>query len=873
MLLWLSGTLVLFVAIVNLAMVYLLHQIAEKESIQELKSGLVAYERFYEQRRDLMLAKANSIARIPYLKATLTIPDVDHETLLVTASGIANLADVELLILADAAGSTMLVLGPDGDQTTRTRVPTLGAGSGPVDNNFAYLNYDNHIYEQTSVPVASGDVIVGYIGIGQSIDSPAALELARDVSGTGIAVLSDDLVKVRDYGQQNGDPTDMREFLAATLKSHFGEQAPGIVVIDDSDRGMRFALATVVLSGSAAQLVLYRPIDLVQSSAYFAWTLLAAGSVLAVVLGVWMSQTVAVRISRPIQQLTAAAQRYGRGDLDVRINLESNDEVGRLSAAFDQMATDIAESRRQLVDSRDTAQAASRAKSEFLARMSHEIRTPMNGIMGMTDMLGQSDLDASQSRFNDVIKNSSDALLRIVNDMLDFSKVDSGRTELQSERFRFRDAIEESVMLLIEQADAKGLELVFEHNNILNDLVCGDSNRIHQIVVNAILNAIKFTNTGRIVVAVDEIGHDDLYSEFRVSVTDTGIGIDNANLARVFELFYQVDGSSTREYGGTGLGLTICKQLVELMDGEIGIISALGKGSEFWFTLRLKRAVGAEEFVDDLQSTSQAELIDSLDCRVLLVEDNPVNQDVAQLMLTKLGCETKIAKDGIEAIECFTKERWDIVFMDCQMPRMNGYDATSKIRQWELEHEVDPTPIVALTANALEGDAERCIAAGMTDFISKPYKISQLSEAIRRTAVSGAPTSNTDDWTRRFYDEPEPVTLSMEPIEELLEIQATGDVDIVAEVIATFVSSAQVSIEEIGAAAEREDPHSMRAAAHRLKGASASVGGQKLASLCAALEQACSDKDMSSLIVDVKNAHNEFLKLVDELHALKTCCS
>jgi CheY-like chemotaxis protein/anti-sigma regulatory factor (Ser/Thr protein kinase) len=423
----------------------------------------------------------------------------------------------------------------------------------------------------------------------------------------------------------------------------------------------------------------------------------------------------------------------------------------------------------------------------------------------------------------------------------------------------------------MEQAEAKGLGLVFEQGTVANDFVSGDLNRIQQVVVNAILNAIKFTNTGSIVVAVNKIGEDDEYAEFRVSVTDTGIGIEDADLERVFELFYQVDGSSTREYGGTGLGLTICKQLVEQMNGDIGITSAIGEGSEFWFTLRLKIAASADEFDDNVEPTHQAESVDNFDCRVLLVEDNPVNQDVAQLMLKKLGCETKIANDGVEAVEYFTQAHWDIVFMDCQMPRMDGYDATSRIRQWEQEHNVDATPIVALTANALEGDAERCFAAGMTDFISKPYKISQLSDAMRRIGTSSELENKTDDWTRSFYDKAEPLTLCMDPIEELQELQATGETDIVAEVIATFVSSAQASIDEIGAAAETQDADTIRAAAHRLKGASASVGGQRLASLCAALEQACSVKDKSSLIADVRNTNAEFRKLVEKLRELKTC--
>ena len=866
MLVWLSGALIFFVVFVNVAMIYLLREIAEKESIQELKSGLIAYQRFSEQSKALILAKANSIAQIPYLKATLTIPNVDRETLLVTASGIANLADVELFILGDAEGSPLLVLGPDGSQPTQDAISHLKMTSTPGDPYFDYLSHGDRIFQRMTVAVISGDYIVGYVSIGQSIDSQSALAVIEDVSGTGVAVMSDKDVRVR---EQNVDTAPLRSFLAANAKISPVDTPADTVNVARLDSESRYTLASIGLAGSGTHLVFYKIVDLVGSSAYFAWSLLIIGSVLAVALGIWMSQMIAVRISRPIMRLAAAARRYGQGDLDIRINSDKKDEIGRLSSAFDQMAADIDNSRQDLVESRDAAQAASRAKSEFLARMSHEIRTPMNGISGMSEMLAQSNLDDAQDRCIHIIQRSSETLLSIVNDMLDFSKVDSGKIELRVTDFDISRIVEDSIDMLAAQAEAKGLIIGLEFDGVAKELVSGDAERIQQIVINLLMNAIKFTASGEIGVVVREFHREARHTEFRISVTDTGIGIDADKLNRVFDLFFQVDGSSTREYGGTGLGLAICKQLVELIDGQIGVSSELGKGSEFWFTVRLARTGRSAEARENSPSVSAIGVVEKLDLHVLLVEDNPVNRDVAVHMLKTLGCKTKIAEDGVEALECFSSENWDIVFMDCQMPRMDGFLATTKIRELEKASGRRPTPIVALTANAMQGDAEDCLAAGMNDYISKPYTFGQIRDTIIRNTTSGPANHYAPGRTKSGSDDGELATLCMGPIDELREFQSLGEADIVMEVVMTFIDSAQITLDEIELAASCKDIQALGVAAHKLKGASAAVGGQKLSHLCAVVEEASRSGTAIDWLQSSAEIKQEFAKLVDALRRVK----
>jgi len=524
------------------------------------------------------------------------------------------------------------------------------------------------------------------------------------------------------------------------------------------------------------------------------------------VIGVVLSYLLRRKLAKPLELLDAQAANLGRGDLDTPVQCKSNNEIGRLATTLDGMRENLRASYSEiranntelermgrikdraledLAKALDAANAANKAKDEFLGAMSHELRTPMNGIIGMTQILMQTPLDEEQRDAAETVRGSAEALLVLVNDVLDFSKLNAGKMDLAHVVVDPRALTREVESIFTHAATSKGLAIESIVDDSVPMRVLADPARLRQILVNLVGNAVKFTTSGRVSIQTSLEGVHGGRVELRFSVTDTGVGIPESNRPTMFRAFTPGDGTTTRSYGGTGLGLAIAQRLVEMMDGHIDYESEPEKGSSFWFTVVLERAasdarpalqsalpklpgeaslvvrkivepqslipspeprVSANASIDGsaLRSASDEPLaraagLPLANVRVLLVEDNLVNQKVAAKMLGKLGCTVDLAENGAIALERYDSGRYALVLMDLSMPVMDGLEATRLIRQRE-KRTGQRVPIVALTANAMEGDRERCIGAGMDEYLTKPVRAEGLAEVIGRYAPDGAVT-------------------------------------------------------------------------------------------------------------------------------------
>ena len=561
-------------------------------------------------------------------------------------------------------------------------------------------------------------------------------------------------------------------------------------------------------------------------------------------------------ISSPIKQLAETMRTVSaQNNYALRLKSPGNDELGSLFNSFNQMLEKIQGRDDVIKEARNVAEAANKSKTEFLANMSHEIRTPMNGVLGMAELLDNTELNIQQKKYIQTIRRSGDTLLSVINDILDFSKVEAGELNLEEEVFELKPLVSHVLELFEDLADRKQLNLNAKLTSSLPSHFIGDSMRLTQILMNLVANAIKFTHHGQVTLGVSLVDESNNNAWLHFSVEDSGIGIAKEKVASIFEAFQQADGSISRQYGGTGLGLAISSQLIKLFGGNLNVESKLGLGSSFSFTIPLAKSKIIEPVppIEHAVNSNEPEptmdidvlnppVTDTANGKILVAEDNPVNQMLACDMLEQIGIETDVANNGQEAFDAASQQRYSLIMMDIQMPLVDGLEATALIREHEKALPYR-TPIAAVTANAMAGDQERFLAAGMDDYLSKPFGLQSLTELVQH-------------WLKPADSEPDTQTATQQPAGDVLDADILKNLTDYycgdkwprfQQLLAAFQESADAQIASLNQAVKNADADAIRQAAHGLKSSSANLSALKLSQSCGLMEaEARADKAQSA---------------------------